>query len=466
MGKQLWGARFSKSITKEANDFNSSLHFDSVMFEEDILGSIAHATMLGETNIISKDESQKIIIGLKAILEEIKTGKLQFDYDLEDIHTQVEKWLIDKIGETGKKVHTGRSRNDQVALDLRMYLKKEVLNIKTLLISLIKTLINLQKNHTKTYLSGYTHLQRAQVITFAHYLGAYVEMFKRDVERFEDALKRIDIMPLGAGALACSTYNIDNKMTSKLLGFQNVMLNSLDAVSDRDFVIEISSILSIIMMHLSRFAEELILYTTSEFKFVEFDDGFTTGSSLMPQKKNPDILELIRGKTGRVYGNLFSILTVMKSLPLAYNKDMQEDKECIFDSIKTVKDSLSILPQVLKTMKVNKDKMLLSVNDGFLNATEVADYLVKKGVPFRDAHGISGKLVVYCIDNNKNLTTLTLDEYKQKSELFEEDIYQKITPEAQVNNKTILGSPGEKPVLEVIKINEEWLKNKETNKND
>ena len=466
MGKQLWGTRFSKSITKEANDFNSSLHFDSVMFEEDILGSIAHATMLGETNIISKDESQKIIIGLKEILDDIKSGKLQFDYDLEDIHTQVEKWLIDKIGETGKKVHTGRSRNDQVALDLRMYLKKEVLNIKTLLLSLIKTLINLQKNHTKTYLSGYTHLQRAQVITFAHYLGAYVEMFKRDVERFEDALKRIDIMPLGAGALACSTYNIDNKMTSKLLGFQNVMLNSLDAVSDRDFVIEISSILSIIMMHLSRFAEELILYTTSEFKFVEFDDGFTTGSSLMPQKKNPDILELIRGKTGRVYGNLFSILTIMKSLPLAYNKDMQEDKEGIFDSIKTVKDCLAILPQVLTTMKINTDKMLLSVNEGFLNATEVADYLVKKGVPFRDAHGISGKLVVYCMNNNKNLTTLTLNEYKKESSLFEEDIYQKITPEAQVNNKTIVGSPSENSVFEVIKINEKWLEKKEKNNND
>ena len=275
MGKQLWGSRFSKSLAKEANDFNSSLHFDSVMFEEDIQGSIAHATMLGETNIISKEESQKISNGLKEILEDIKQGKLQFDYDLEDIHTQIEKWLIDKIGETGKKVHTGRSRNDQVALDLRMYLKKEVLKIKTLLLNLLKTLINLQKKHTQTYLSGYTHLQRAQVITFAHYLGAYVEMYKRDFERLENAFERIDTMPLGAGALACSTYNIDNKMTAELLNFQNVMLNSLDAVSDRDFVIETASCLSIIMMHLSRFAEELILYTTSEFKFVEFDDGFT-----------------------------------------------------------------------------------------------------------------------------------------------------------------------------------------------
>ena len=463
MGKQLWGSRFSKSLAKEANDFNSSLHFDSVMFEEDIQGSIAHATMLGETNIISKEESQKISNGLKEILEDIKQGKLQFDYDLEDIHTQIEKWLIDKIGETGKKVHTGRSRNDQVALDLRMYLKKEVLKIKTLLLNLLKTLINLQKKHTQTYLSGYTHLQRAQVITFAHYLGAYVEMYKRDVERLENAFGRIDTMPLGAGALACSTYNIDNKMTAELLNFQNVMLNSLDAVSDRDFVIETASCLSIIMMHLSRFAEELILYTTSEFKFVEFDDGFTTGSSLMPQKKNPDILELIRGKTGRVYGNLFSILTVMKSLPLAYNKDMQEDKEGIFDSIRTVKDCLAILPEVLTTMKINKDKMLLSVNEGFLNATEVADYLVKKGVPFRDAHGISGKLVVYCINNNKNLTTLSLNEYKQKSELFEDDIYQKITPEAQVNNKTIVGSPSENSVMKVIKINEKWLEKKENN---
>ena len=391
MKEKLWGGRFSKALNKEANDFNSSLSFDCKMYKEDILGSIAHAKMLGECSIIPLDESVTIINGLKQILEEIENNKLQFDFELEDIHTQIEKWLIEKVGEVGKKVHTGRSRNDQVALDLRMYLKNETENIKSLILNLISVLISIQKENTKTYMSGYTHLQRAQVITFAHYLGAYVEMFKRDFERLNDAYKRIDVMPLGAGALACSTYNIDNKKTAETLNFKNVMLNSLDAVSDRDFVIETEADLSIIMMHLSRFSEELILYSTSEFKFIEFDDEFTTGSSLMPQKKNPDILELIRGKTGRVYGNLFSILTVMKSLPLAYNKDMQEDKEGIFDSLKNVENCLSILPNVLKTMKINKENMLNSVNEGFLNATEVADYLVRKGIPFRDAHGISGR---------------------------------------------------------------------------
>ncbi|WP_157154371.1 argininosuccinate lyase [Brachyspira murdochii] len=459
MKEKLWGGRFSKALNKEANDFNSSLPFDCKMYKEDILGSIAHAKMLGECSIIPLDESVTIINGLKQILEEIETNKLQFDFELEDIHTQIEKWLIEKVGEVGKKVHTGRSRNDQVALDLRMYLKNETENIKSLILNLISVLISIQKENTKTYMSGYTHLQRAQVITFAHYLGAYVEMFKRDFERLNDAYKRIDVMPLGAGALACSTYNIDNKKTAETLNFKNVMLNSLDAVSDRDFVIETEADLSIIMMHLSRFSEELILYSTSEFKFIEFDDEFTTGSSLMPQKKNPDILELIRGKTGRVYGNLFSILTVMKSLPLAYNKDMQEDKEGIFDSLKNVENCLSILPNVLKTMKINKENMLNSVNEGFLNATEVADYLVRKGIPFRDAHGISGRLVVYCINNNKNLSSLNIEEYKKECSLFEDDIYSFITPEAQIANKTMLGSPNENAVMEVIKINENWLDN-------
>ena len=459
MKEKLWGGRFSKTLNKEANDFNSSLSFDCKMYKEDILGSIAHAKMLGECSIIPLDESVTIINGLKQILEEIENNKLQFDFELEDIHTQIEKWLIEKVGEVGKKVHTGRSRNDQVALDLRMYLKNETENIKSLILNLISVLISIQKENTKTYMSGYTHLQRAQVITFAHYLGAYVEMFKRDFERLNDAYKRIDIMPLGAGALACSTYNIDNKKTAETLNFQNVMLNSLDAVSDRDFVIETEADLSIIMMHLSRFSEELILYSTSEFKFIEFDDEFTTGSSLMPQKKNPDILELIRGKTGRVYGNLFSILTVMKSLPLAYNKDMQEDKEGIFDSLKNVENCLSILPNVLKTMKINKENMLNSVNEGFLNATEVADYLVRKGIPFRDAHGISGRLVVYCINNNKNLSSLNIEEYKKECSLFEDDIYSFITPEAQIANKTMLGSPNENAVMEVIKVNENWLNN-------
>ena len=459
MKEKLWGGRFSKALNKEANDFNSSLSFDCKMYKEDILGSIAHAKMLGECSVIPLDESVTIINGLKQILEEIENNKLQFDFELEDIHTQIEKWLIKKVGEVGKKVHTGRSRNDQVALDLRIYLKNETENIKSLILNLISVLISIQKENTKTYMSGYTHLQRAQVITFAHYLGAYVEMFKRDFERLNDAYKRIDVMPLGAGALACSTYNIDNKKTAETLNFKNVMLNSLDAVSDRDFVIETEADLSIIMMHLSRFSEELILYSTSEFKFIEFDDEFTTGSSLMPQKKNPDILELIRGKTGRVYGNLFSILTVMKSLPLAYNKDMQEDKEGIFDSLKNVENCLSILPNVLKTMKINKENMLNSVNEGFLNATEVADYLVRKGIPFRDAHGISGRLVVYCINNNKNLSSLNIEEYKKECSLFEDDIYSFITPEAQIANKTMLGSPNENAVMEVIKINENWLDN-------
>lgn len=458
MKEKLWGARFLKSLNKDANDFNSSLAFDSKMYKEDIAGSIAHAKMLGECNIIPINESEMIINALKQILEEVESGKLQFDFELEDIHTQVERWLIDKIGDIGKKVHTGRSRNDQVALDLRIYLKNNIDEIKSLILVLISVLIDIQKNNTKTYMSGYTHLQRAQVITFAHYLGAYVEMFKRDFDRLNDAYRRIDVMPLGAGALACSTYNINNKKVADILDFKNVMLNSLDAVSDRDFVIETESSLAIIMMHLSRFSEELILYSTSEFQFVEFDDEFTTGSSLMPQKKNPDILELIRGKTGRVYGNLFSILTVMKSLPLAYNKDMQEDKEGIFDSLKNVRNCLSILPNVLKTMKINKDNMLNSVNEGFLNATEVADYLVRKGMPFRDAHGVSGRLVIYSINNNKNLLSLTIEEYKKESDLFEDDIYSYITPNAQIANKTMIGSPSENAVMKVIMINEEWIK--------
>lgn len=460
MKEKLWGARFSKPLNNKANDFNSSLSFDCIMYREDILGSIAHAQMLGECGIIPINESAVIIDALKQILEDIENNKLQFDFELEDIHTQIEKWLIDRAGEIGKKLHTGRSRNDQVSLDIRMYLKNKNENIKSLILDLISVLIGIQKKHTKTYMSGYTHLQRAQVITFAHYLGAYVEMLKRDFERLSDAYKRIDIMPLGAGALACSAYNIDNKKTAETLNFKNVMLNSLDAVSDRDFVIEMHSVLSIIMMHLSRFSEELILYSSSEFNFIEFDDEFTTGSSIMPQKKNPDILELIRGKTGRVYGNLFSILTVMKSLPLAYNKDMQEDKEGIFDSLKNTENCLLILPDVLKTMKVNKENMLNSVNEGFLNATEVADYLVRKGMPFRDAHGSAGRLVVYSINNNKNLSSLTIEEYKKESDLFENDIYLCITPEAQIENKTMIGSPSSAAVNEVIKINEEWLKSK------
>lgn len=455
--KQLWGSRFSKKVDKSVNDFNSSLRFDRILYKYDIQGSIAHVSMLRDQNIIPEDEAERIIIGLNEILHEIEDGKVEFDEDLEDIHTNIEKLLIEKIGEIGKKVHTARSRNDQVALDLRMYMREETVAIQDMLITLIKELLSISKQHTETIMPGYTHLQRAQPITFAHHLGAYVEMFKRDFARLEDSYQRINMLPLGAGALATTPHNIDRYKTLKYLQFKDICLNSLDAVSDRDFVIETLSDLSLIMMHLSRFCEEIILWSSFEFKFVEMDDGFSTGSSLMPQKKNPDVAELIRGKTGRVYGSLVSLLTTMKSLPLAYNKDMQEDKEPLFDAINTVKQCLEILPPMLSKMTVNKDKMLCAVKEGFINATDVADYLVKKGVPFRDAHDNAGKLVSNCIKVGKTLDELTLNDYQSVNPSFESDIFKAISVQTSLSSRKTIGGPATDAINKVIEINESWV---------
>lgn len=456
--KQLWGSGFSKPLNKQTNDFNSSLRFDKRLYKYDIKGSIAHSKMLATCGILTEVEAGLIERGLLEILSEIEENKINFDCDLEDIHTYVEKHLVEKIGDIGKKLHTARSRNDQVALDIRLYLLDEVENLKAQLVSLLKVLLSLIKEHKETIMPGYTHLQRAQPITFAHHLGAYFEMFKRDILRLVDNYKRINILPLGAGALATSPYNIDRYKTKELLNFDDICLNSLDAVSDRDFVVETLSDLSIIMLHLSRFSEEIILWATKEFEFIKIDDSYSTGSSLMPQKKNPDIAELIRGKTGRVYGALVSILTTMKSLPLAYNKDMQEDKEVLFDGIDTVKVCLSILPDMLSTITVNKENMLNACKKGFLNATDAADYLVKKGLPFRDSHETSGRAVKYCIENNKTLDEMSLFEWKNINELYEKDIFEFIDIKNSLNSRKVIGGPSKEAIEKVIKINEEWIK--------
>ncbi len=455
--KQLWGSRFSKGLDKAANDFNSSLSFDCKLYKHDIQGSIAHATMLGAQGILTDDETAKITDALNEILNEIEAGKIEFDFELEDIHTQVEKLLIAKIGETGKKVHTARSRNDQVAVDIRLYMRLEIKKIKSALILLIKTLLNISEEHVETIMPGYTHLQRAQSTTFAHHLGAYVEMFKRDVQRLDDIYKRVNVCPLGACALAGTSHPIDRYKTAQYLGFDDIALNSIDAVSDRDFAIEMLGALSIIMMHLSRMSEEVVLWSSFEFGFIELDDAYSTGSSIMPQKKNPDIAELTRGKTGRVYGDLVALLTIMKSLPLAYNKDMQEDKEPLFDAIDTVRVCLEILPDMLKTINVKKENMLNAVKKGFLDATDVADYLVKKGLAFRDTHEIAGKIVVWCIEKHKTIEELKLKEFKEFSPLFDEDIYDAIDPVNSINAKQVIGSPAFDMVKKVIEINKKWL---------
>lgn len=457
----LWGSRFSKELNEDVNDFNSSLPFDKILYKYDIKGSIAHATMLCHQGIISENEKDEIIAGLSEILAEIESGKLQFDYNFEDIHSFIEANLVKKIGAAGKKVHTSRSRNDQVALDIRLYLKDEIKETQKLILNLIKTLMDFSNNHLETIMPGYTHLQRAQAVTLAHYLGAYIEMFKRDKERLDDTYKRVNVLPLGAGALAGSPYNIKRNLVAEYLGFDSICLNSMDAVSDRDFIIETLSCLAMVMTHLSRISEEIIMWSSFEFKFVELDDSYSTGSSIMPQKKNPDILELIRGKTGRVYGSLTSILTTMKSLPLAYNKDMQEDKEPLFDGIKTVKNCLKILPNVIKTMKVNKEKMLQAAKEGFLNATDVADYLTKKGLPFRDSHNVAGKLVSYCINSKKTLDELSTDEFKKESSLFEEDIYSAIDIKNSVISKKEIGGPNPETVKHVLELNKIWLSDNE-----
>ena len=455
--EKLWGGRFQKATDKKVDDFNSSIRFDKRMYKQDIRGSIAHASMLGRQGIIPKEDSEKIVAELKNILNDIENGNVEFLIDAEDIHMNIEKILTDRIGEAGKRLHTGRSRNDQVALDIRMYLMDETKEIKAMLIHTLNTLLSLAKEHTNTIMPGYTHLQKAQPITFAHHCMAYFEMFKRDLLRLSDCQKRTNVMPLGSGALAATTYPLDRESVADELGFDAVTLNSLDGVSDRDFVIELASCLSMIMMHLSRFCEELILWSSHEFSFVEMDDAYSTGSSIMPQKKNPDVAELIRGKTGRVYGHLMGLLTTMKGIPLAYNKDMQEDKEPIFDSIDTVKLCLPVFCDMIATMTVKKDNMLKGSKGGFTNATDAADYLVKKGMPFREAHSVVGNLVFYCIEHDKALDDLSLDEYKTFSDIIENDIYDAISMETCVNDRKIIGGPAKDTVLRAIELSEKFL---------
>ncbi len=432
---KLWTGRFEKEIAKETNDFNSSISFDKRMYNEDIMGSMAHATMLVAQGIIDKADGAEILAGLEGILSDIDSGKLEIDPSAEDIHTFVEAELTKRIGDAGKKLHTGRSRNDQVALDIRLTLRKETEKVQVLLENLINTINKKADEHENTIMPGYTHLQRAQPITFKKHLGAYSEMFKRDLDRLNDAKKRMNFSPLGAGALAGTTYPTDRMLVAKALDFDGICENTLDAVSDRDFCIELANALSIIMMHLSRFSEEIILWCSWEFKFVELDDAYSTGSSIMPQKKNPDIPELVRGKSGRVFGDLMTLLTIMKGLPLAYNKDMQEDKEAIFDAFDTVEMCLTAFTPMLATMTVNKENMRNAAAKGFINATDCADYLTKKGLPFRDAYKATGELVSYCIKNDYTLETLPIDIYKQTCELFDEDVYDAINLETCVKNR-------------------------------
>lgn len=456
---KLWGGRFTKETNQLVHNFNASLSFDQKFFKEDIDGSIAHVTMLAKQNILTNEEKDLIIKGLLSIKEDLINGSLQFDEAYEDIHSFVEATLISRIGDVGKKLHTGRSRNDQVALDMKLYTREEIQATKQLLIDLLNCLQSIMKEHLDTYMPGFTHLQKAQPITLTHHVGAYFEMFKRDYLRLCDIYERMNYCPLGAGALAGTTYSLDREYTAKLLGFYGPTLNSLDSVSDRDYLIEYLSALSIIMMHLSRFCEEVIIWNSNEYQFVELDDAYSTGSSIMPQKKNPDIAELIRGKTGRVYGALTSLLTTMKGLPLAYNKDLQEDKELSFDAIDTVKGCIRLFTDMISTMQFNKEKMENSAKAGFTNATDAADYLVNHGVPFRDAHGIVGQLVLYCIEKNISLEEMSLEEYQAISPVFQEDIYKAISLTTCVEKRNILGAPSKSSMLEVIALNEEFLKN-------
>ena len=449
---QMWAGRFQKDLDNKVNDFNSSIKVDGRMFESDIKGSIAHATMLGKQKIISLEDSKLIVKTLLEILDDIKAGKLALDPNAEDIHMFIEQELTNRIGEVGKRLHTSRSRNDQVALDIRLYLRDEVGATIELINNIIATIIDLANENKETIMPGYTHLQRAQPITFANHILAYGFMLKRDIERLKDANKRMNYSPLGSCALAGTTYPIDRDYVANELGFSGIVNNSLDGVSDRDFTIELASCSSICMMHLSRLCEEIIMWCSWEFKFVELDDAYSTGSSIMPQKKNPDICELIRGKTGRVYGDLITLLTILKGLPLAYNKDMQEDKEAIFDSLDTLKQCLSILNPMLKTMKINKDNMRKAAAMGFINATDLADYLVKKGMAFRSAYKISGQIVAYCIDHNLILEDVPLDIYKEYSDLFSQDVYQYIDLNNATFKRTSKGASAISSVDEQIKI--------------
>ena len=453
---KMWEGRFSKALDQQADDFNSSIHFDSRMYRQDIEGSMAHAAMLAAKGIIGKNDAEVIIAELGNILNDIQDGALPIDLSAEDIHMFVEAELTKRIGDTGKKLHTARSRNDQVAVDIRLYLKNEAEEILQMLQTLLEAILHQAKQHKTTIMPGYTHLQRAQPITFAHHLLAYGMMFTRDMGRIQDAVKRMNYSPLGSCALAGTTYDTDRYMTAEALGFDGITLNSIDGVSDRDFCVELLSAFATVMMHLSRFSEEVILWASWEFKFVELDDSYTTGSSIMPQKKNPDIAELVRGKTGRVYGDLMAMLTVLKGLPLAYNKDMQEDKEAIFDAIDTVKQCLTVFPPMLKTLKALPENMLRAAQKGFINATDLADYLTKKGVPFRSAYKLVGQTVAYCIEKNTVLEALSLEEYKQFHHLFEEDVFEAIDLRRCVESRISAG--GTNPAS--IEVQIQFIENK------
>ena len=454
---QLWGGRFTKETDQLVYNFNASISFDQKFYAQDMRGSIAHVKMLSKQGILTEDERDQIIAGIEGILSDVEQGVLEISDKYEDIHSFVEATLIDRIGEPGKKLHTGRSRNDQVALDMKLYTRDEIQVLDGLLKELLEVLLHIMEENTETFMPGFTHLQKAQPITLAHHMGAYFEMFRRDRSRLYDIYQRMNYCPLGSGALAGTTYPLDREYTAELLGFAGPTLNSMDSVADRDYVIELMSALSTIMMHLSRFSEEVIIWNSNEYQFVDIDDAYSTGSSIMPQKKNPDIAELVRGKTGRVYGALMSILTTMKGIPLAYNKDMQEDKELAFDAIDTAKGCLALFTGMLRTMKFRKENMENSAKNGFANATDAADYLVNHGVAFRDAHGIVGRLVLYCLEKDIALDDMTLEEFKAISPVFEADIYEAISMETCVNKRMTIGAPGKEAMEKVIAIYAKYL---------
>ncbi|KIR03320.1 Argininosuccinate lyase [Lachnospiraceae bacterium TWA4] len=455
---KLWGGRFTKETNQLVDEFNASITFDKRFWKQDIRGSLAHVTMLAKQGILTEEEKEQIIKGLTSIREDIENGDLEINESYEDIHSFVESTLIERIGDAGKKLHTGRSRNDQVALDMKLYTRDEVTILKELVIHLLEAILKVMEENTETYMPGFTHLQKAQPLTLAHHFSAYFEMFKRDYERLCDIYKRMNYCPLGSGALAGTTYPLDRAYTASLLEFDGPTMNSMDSVADRDYLIELLSAMSTIMMHLSRFSEEIIIWNSNEYRFVEIDDAYSTGSSIMPQKKNPDIAELVRGKTGRVYGALMSMLTTMKGLPLAYNKDMQEDKELTFDAIDTTKGCLQLFTGMISTMKFRKEVMAKSAMNGFTNATDAADYLVNHGVPFRDAHGIIGRIVLYCIDKGICIEEMSLDELKEISPVFEEDIYDAISLKTCVEKRMTIGAPGPKVMEEVIANSKAFLK--------
>ena len=458
---QLWGGRFTKETDQMVYDFNASIKFDRRLYRQDIEGSMAHVKMLARQGILTEKERDLILRGLLNILQDVEDGSLEITAEYEDIHSFVEANLIKRIGDTGKKLHTGRSRNDQVALDMRLYIRDEIRHTDRLLYDLLKVLLRIMEENLDTFMPGFTHLQKAQPVTLAHHIGAYFEMFKRDRLRMADILERMNYCPLGAGALAGTTYPLDRSYTSDLLGFYGPTQNSMDSVSDWDYVIEYLAALSTVMMHLSRFSEEIIIWNSNEYHFVELDDAYSTGSSIMPQKKNPDIAELVRGKTGRVYGALMSLLTTMKGLPLAYNKDMQEDKEVVFDAIDTVASCLALFTGMVDTMKFNREAMEASAKNGFTNATDVADYLVNHGVPFRDAHSISGRLVLKCIERDIALDDLTLEDFRSESTVFEEDIYEAISMKTCVEKRLTLGAPGRAAMEKVLEAGRKYMEDAE-----